>query len=99
MNAQSGPYVWLRRVSVSLMVLGVAPVVSLLLALGLAAALGCQLSEGEPLPCVVMGVDLEDTLLLMAMLGMLVVYTLPVGAGALVVWLAAWMWQRRKVAA
>jgi amino acid transporter len=96
MTMQLGPSILLRRACLSLMVLGVMPIVSLLLALGLAAALGCQLSEGETLPCVVMGVDLENTLLLMAIGGMLIVYTLPVGAAALVIWLAAWMWQRRR---
>jgi hypothetical protein len=96
MSAARGPYFWLSAVCASLMAIGVVPIVSLFLALGVASALGCAVSEGGTLPCSVMGVDLGDTLPMMAMIGWLGVFTLPLGAAALAVWLVAWMWQRRR---
>jgi len=96
MSATRRPYFWITKVCVSLMMIGVAPVFSLFLALGLASALGCSLSEGGPLPCPVLGVDAGDALIVMAIMGMFAVYTLPVAAIAFAVWLVARMWRRRQ---
>lgn len=44
------------------MLLGVAPIFSMLIATGIASASGCMLNEGGSYPCLFLGVDLGETL-------------------------------------
>ena len=53
----------------------------------IAEAHGCVLNEGGVHPCVVNGQDWGETLLMMAMMGWLMLATLPIGAIACAIWL------------
>ena len=69
------------------MLFAAAPLISVLIASSIAEAHGCMLDEGSVHPCVINGTDYGETLLTMAVLGWLMMFTLPVGAVALLVWL------------
>jgi hypothetical protein len=89
MSDGRGFYFWLSRICAWIVGIAALPIISLLLSLGLASAIGCGVSEGGDSPCLVMGVDFGETLLTMAMLGWLGVYSVPLGIIAAAVWLVA----------
>lgn len=64
-----------------------APVLGILLAGFLAEANGCMLNEGSINPCMIGGTDWGDTLYTLFVLGWFALATLPLGGGALIVWL------------
>ena len=70
-----------------ILLFGVLPVISLLLAVLFAAAFGCRLDEGSVHPCVVLGLDFGDLLYPMAVGGWFVTFTIPLAGLALIVWL------------
>ena len=63
------------------------PLASVLLAASIADAHGCRLDEGNAHPCIVWGSDWGTTLYGMALMGWLMIATLPLGGGAFIVWL------------
>jgi hypothetical protein len=84
-----------------LVVLTIWPVISVLVASSIAEANGCALDEGSVHPCLVDGADWGEALYTMAVLGWLMLATLPLGGGALLVWLIILIihriaWRRRK---
>jgi hypothetical protein len=61
------------------------PLLSILVAGGIASAGNCQLDEGSVHPCVVLGRDLGETLYTLFVLGWFSLITLPTGGIALAV--------------
>jgi hypothetical protein len=81
------PFVWYALPLVLIILFAIAPVVSVLIAGAIAEAHGCVLNEGGSHPCIINGTDWGDTLLTMFVLGWLMLFTLPAGAVALLIWL------------
>ena len=82
------------------------PLISLFIAGGIADLLGCVLPINSMAPCPILGIDVGDTLLVMAYAGYLGFFTVPAGMGLLAIWLAAacivslvWWIRRRRDAA
>lgn len=65
-----------------------APVLSVAYASSVATANNCDLDEGSIHPCVVNGKDIGADLYSYAMMGWLMIATIPLGLGALLVYLA-----------
>jgi ABC-type Fe3+ transport system permease subunit len=65
----------------------ISPLVSVLIAGEVANLNGCQLDEGSVHACVVNGQDLGETLYTMEVMGWFMFLTVPVGLGAVVVYL------------
>jgi hypothetical protein len=76
---------WLLLVLILLFAL--APVFSVLLGGFLAEANGCVLNEGSINPCMIGGADWGGTLYMLFVMGWFALATLPLGGGALIVWL------------
>jgi uncharacterized membrane protein YdbT with pleckstrin-like domain len=76
---------WLLLVLILLFAL--APVISVAVAGWLAETNGCVLNEGSVNPCMIGGADRGDTLYMLFVLGWFALATLPLGGGALIVWL------------
>jgi hypothetical protein len=74
-----------------IILVGAAPVISVVIASGFASTLGCKLDEGNPHPCPFHGVDLGDTLYSMFVAGWLGLITVPLGAIGLAILLVAWI--------
>ena len=64
-----------------------APVISVFVAGWIAETNGCMLNEGDINPCMVGGSDLGPTLYTLFVLGWFALATLPLGGGALIVFL------------
>ena len=64
-----------------------APVISVIIAGSIAEANGCELDEGSVHPCIVNGKDIGDTLYTMGMMGWFMIASIPLGLGAVVVYL------------
>lgn len=73
---------WIFHAVVVLLIILVAfaPVISVMVASGIAASLGCDLDEGSVHPCMYNGRDIGLDLLTAAMMGWLAIATLPIGA-------------------
>jgi hypothetical protein len=76
---------WLLLVLI--LAFAIAPLVSVAIAGWLAESNGCTLHEGFTNPCMIAGTDQGGTLYFMFVLGWLMLATLPLGGGALIVWL------------
>lgn len=76
---------WLLLVVIALF--AAAPILSVLLGGTLAEANGCVLNEGSIHPCMIGGADWGGTLYTLFVLGWFALATLPLGGGALIVWL------------
>jgi hypothetical protein len=76
---------WLLLVVI--LAFALAPVFSVLLAGFLAETNGCMLNEGDINPCIIGGADWGSTLYTLFVLGWFALATLPLGGGALIVWL------------
>lgn len=70
-----------------ILLLALSPVISVAIASEIANANGCELDEGSVHPCIVNGEDIGETLYTMGVLGWLMLATIPLGLGALVVYL------------
>lgn len=86
-----------------ILVIAALPVISVAIAGWIAEANGCVLHEGFSNPCVVNGEDIGDTLYTLGVMGWFMLATIPLGFGALVVWLVVlvahrlyWGHRRRK---
>lgn len=89
-----------RRIMTIMAALSLLPLVGILLTALLAGLFGCEVNEGGPTPCLIMGMDAGGMLSGMMTLGWFALLTIPllmmlVGVWALV---EAYMWgrQRRK---
>ena len=60
-------------------IFAIAPIVSLLIAIGVANLGGCALDEGSIHPCVIGGIDWGELLSFMGIMGWLALFTVPVG--------------------
>lgn len=69
----------LLLVAVALVLLGLLPILSMLVASVVAFAAGCDLHEGDVNSCVVLGADLGEALYRMFVAGWFAYLTLPVG--------------------
>jgi uncharacterized membrane protein YhaH (DUF805 family) len=74
----------------------IAPLISLIIGGGIAAGLGCELNEGTVHPCLFMGTDLGETLYVMTVAMWFSMFTFPIGAVALAVWLIVVAVPRRR---
>jgi hypothetical protein len=74
-------------VLVLIVLFALAPVISVILAGWIAETNGCVLHEGDINPCMVAGSDLGPTLYTLFVLGWFALATLPLGGGALIVFL------------
>lgn len=83
-----------------ILLISAAPLLSMWLATMIAAALGCQLDEGNVHPCVWHGIDLGNALYQMFVIAWLGIATLPFGVIAIltlfVVWIAAVILRRLR---
>lgn len=66
------------------------PLVSILAASAIATTFGCTLNEASAHPCVVAGVDLGETLVVMFVMGWLAIFGLPFMVATLFGWLVVW---------
>jgi hypothetical protein len=78
---------WLGVILVLIVLIAGAPLISALIAGGIAGALGCTVNEGGASACIFMGRDIGELLLDMFVLGWLAFVTLPFGAIAFGIWL------------
>lgn len=62
-----------------------APLIGAVIASWLAEANGCLLNEGSVNPCMILGMDWGGTLYTLFVLGWFMLATLPLGGGALIV--------------
>lgn len=76
---------------VALLVLGLcaAPMAATFLAFAIAKANGCTLHEGFANPCIVLGVDIGNTLYSMGVMFWFTFLTMPIAALMAVAWLVA----------
>jgi hypothetical protein len=75
-----------RATFAAIVLVAVAPLISVLISGVIAGVLGCELDEGSLHPCPLLGVDLGEILYVMFVLGWFALVTLPLGAVALWVW-------------
>ena len=71
----------------AILLIAVAPIISVIVAGWIANANGCALNEGSINPCVVNGTDIGGTLYTLGVMGWLMLATIPLGGLALLVWL------------
>lgn len=72
---------------VVIVVFALWPVATVALSSWLAETNGCMLNEGDVNPCLIGGADWGGALYTMFVLGWFMLATVPLGAGALLVWL------------
>ena len=95
---------WVYWVTLVVIVLfALAPVISVFFTYLVAEANGCQVDEGSVHTCMVMGQDWGELLYATGVMGWLALATVPLGGGALLVWLAIIIihriaWSRRQKA-
>lgn len=78
---------WVYWLALALiLLLALAPMISVVIAGSIAEANDCTLNEGSVHPCLVGGTDMGETLYAMGVMGWFMLGTLPLGAGALLVW-------------
>jgi hypothetical protein len=79
---------WVYTLALALILLvALAPLISVMIAGTIAEANGCTLHEGFVNPCLVNGTDMGETLYAMGVMGWFMLATIPLGAMALVAWL------------
>ncbi len=71
----------------AIVVFALWPLGSVVLTSLIANAAGCQVDEGSARACIIVGVDMGEALYAMGVLGWFSLVTLPLGAGAALVWL------------
>tara|TARA_B100000745_G_C20108501_1_gene379389 strand:- start:870 stop:1187 length:318 start_codon:yes stop_codon:yes gene_type:complete len=70
----------------AIILFGVAPILSVLFASGIASVGGCALNEGSTNACSVVGIELGGMLYIMFVAGWFALMTLPLAFGALILW-------------
>ncbi|MDO9412792.1 MAG: hypothetical protein Q7T81_09500 [Pseudolabrys sp.] len=76
-------------VLVLIVLFALAPIISLLTAIGIANIGGCQLDEGNVHACVLLGMDFGTLLYAMGVMGWMALMTVPLAGMALGVWAVA----------
>jgi hypothetical protein len=71
-----------------IVLIGIAPLLSGLVAGSIANAAGCQLDESGVHPCIINGEDYGETLLTMAMMTWLGIASIPLAIGLFVIYIA-----------
>jgi hypothetical protein len=79
-----------RFIVACIVLIGVAPILSTVVAAQVANANGCTLNESGPQPCVINGVDYGETLLNMAMMVLLTLVSVPIAIGLFVIYVIVW---------
>ena len=69
-----------------ILVVALVPLISVIIAGSIAEANGCALDEGSVHACIVGGNDIGSTLYAMGVMGWFMIATIPLGAGAVLVW-------------
>jgi hypothetical protein len=78
---------WVYWIALAIILLvALAPVLSVIVAGSIADANGCALDEGSVHPCIVNGEDIGSTLYALGVMGWFMLATIPLGAGALLLW-------------
>jgi hypothetical protein len=75
--------IWVLAV---ILLFGVLPLLSLLLALAIALPFGCSLDEGSVHPCLIFGIDFGALVYSMSVSARFVMFTIPLAGVALVFW-------------
>ena len=88
-------------VLIAIVVVALLPLGSVLLSYAIADGNGCELNEGSVHSCMIGGTDWGEGLYFMAMMGWLMLLSLPLGGGALLVWVIMltihWLAWRRQL--
>lgn len=74
----------------------IAPIVSVLIASGIASATGSRLDEAGPHPCIILGIDVGPLLSAMFVAGWLTFFTVPTGLLAIAGVVIVRRFRRRK---
>jgi hypothetical protein len=82
---------------VVIVLLTMAPVLSVLLSFGVAAAAGCSVNEASTTPCEMFGADIGALLATLFTSGWFILLTLPLGLCAFAAWLVAFLVWRNRV--
>ena len=87
-----------RRVMVFLAGLALLPLLGIFLTAILAGIFGCEVNEGGPTPCLVMGADIGGLLSAMLTTGWFALITIPLLMVLLGAWslIEAYVWGRRR---
>jgi hypothetical protein len=80
---------WMAIALAAIVLIGFGPILSALIAIGIANALGCVLNEASAHPCALAGFEIGDLLAGMFVFGWMALVTLPFGALALFIWALA----------
>ena len=89
---------WIYWTSLALiLVLALAPMISVLVAFWLAEVHGCILNEASTHPCIINGADWGSDLYFMLVMGWFMLATIPLGGIAIAVWLAVLLIHRYLV--
>lgn len=73
----------------AILLLTAVPLISAVLASVIASANGCALNEGATSSCIIAGADRGPMLYTMFVMGWMMLFTLPVGFTALIIWAIA----------
>jgi hypothetical protein len=99
------PFVWLGVPLGIILLFTIGPLAALLLGGAVADALGCSMPISGSEPCLFMGIDFADALIIAVLFGYLAFWTLPTGTTLLGIWFVAavivtlvWWLRRRRAA-
>lgn len=98
----STPFPWRRylRTAALILLIGFAPVLSVLFTSAVARIGDCQVNEAFVQPCVILGIDLGGLLYFTGVMGWFMLLSLPGGTIALAVWALIlgghWLYWRRN---
>lgn len=88
----------IRRSMVVLAIIALLPLFAVLVTATVAGVLGCEVNEGGPTPCIVMGTDIGELLSGLMITGWFSLMTIPVLMALAGAWglLEAYSWFRRR---
>lgn len=75
-------------VLLAIVMFAVAPVLSVMASIGIASAYDCKVNEAATYPCMIGGMDVGELLATMFVAGWFGLATIPMGAVALLIWIA-----------
>jgi hypothetical protein len=87
MSARRFPWAAYLVTFVVIVLFATAPLLSVYVTYLVAESHGCTVNEATIHPCIVLGIDLGGLLYTTGVLGWFMLATLPLGGGALIVWL------------
>jgi ABC-type Fe3+ transport system permease subunit len=97
---KSFPWIIYSLVLILILAFTLAPIGSVMACAWIANSHGCKVDEGSVHPCIIDGVDRGQLLYTLGVMGWLMLFTLPVGGLALLIWIAILVahrlrWQKR----